>query len=492
VATLLEQLSDDEIDAILARDVPAASAQRFALSSQDIIGDEEVGVFFNVTSDSLATAAVAVLRAYASSDNFPEKRHYVTELKLSGEAHALPGPYRCALTRLSAKGEPGKVVQIWRKGWATSLDELEARLGRIFIDVQNGRYGLTRYWPNIARTSLKTLALARRTTKTASNPKADGETHTGTFAVSGGAAAPMEGDGAGVYSETLRIVDSPTTAATLAALTPIVQIGSQIIDPIAFDASAATVSTAKTATLVFRNLANTAAVRLAMEQTITPAQIETAFVGSGKLLPTASWKYLRRQWSEDAESNTGIFAIYFDRNTNTNTTPLYSSVSKEQVTRTWYRVDKATKDALVQPYAEDPAQALGIARASFTYDISDNASAAVTFSHQQYWVSDNHDRTFNVQQVGARQGTGAGTNIYFSYKQTLYDPAEWRVYNGAVQSKQRTYTWRCKYFTGEEWAAAAIAAEENQVVQGSVSIKTIRPNYVKAEWTVVLSDGTWE
>jgi hypothetical protein len=488
-------MATDNAKLIFAQMVNAKAAKLLYATYSELAQAREIAIWWKGEDQYLNAQIIKALDTYGSSLNYPTPCMYVVN-PFGDDHEEYTGTWRIVQNRMGSKSEGGGIVQVLREGWATALTESEARIGRYFVDTQNGTYGFTRYWPNIAITSLKALVTGLKDTKTVTDPQARGVTHTGTFALGQPTGEPQE-DGAGVVTQTLRMVSSPTSATTLAALTPVVQIGSQIIDPYAMVTAPTLVETEEaTASLTFRDLnpASATESKLTLKSEISDATLESALVGTAKWLPTG-WKVQSRGWQEDPASNTASFVVGFIWRNNTNIVPHVERVANDQVARTWYRVDATTKDALIRAAVTGPpAVALGIARSSFTYDYNgDGTGSSDTFTHAALYVTDHHDRTFSVQQVGTRQGAGATTNIYYSKSFTTKDPVESRIYNGIAQTKQRTYTHYIKYFTGEEWAAAAIetAAGSAEVVEGSVNIKTIRPNYVKAEWTEVALAGTW-
>lgn len=395
--------------------VRAKDAKFISATYSSLAQSRELVIGWPGQNDFLNEQILRALDKYSSSLNFPNERLYV--VNPLGDDEKFSGTWRIVTNRMGSKAEGGGIVQVLREGWATALTESEARIGRYFVDTQNGTYGFSRYWPNIAITSLKALVTGLTGTKTVTNPLARGVVHAGTFALGQPTGEPQE-DGAGVIQQTLRLVSTPTTIVRLEAtpaatvtlddVTPLVQIGSQIIDPTVIDPLIAAgppatdtglVDCARVATLTFRDLNPTAAVRLLCEETAKPSEFQTAFAASASTILTSGWKYASRAWSDDAETNTGSLIVTFTRNTNTNVTPLVERISNNSAIRTWYTVDSATKDVLTRDYSASPAVALGIARASFSFD-HDGDGAASTFVHSDLSIVDNHDRTFTVQQNG--------------------------------------------------------------------------------------------
>ena len=186
----------------------------------------------------------------------------------------------------------------------TTLEE-DARLIKKDTDINSNGFQLERMWAYIDATVADTLSAAREADSPVINPKADGQTYTGTFVISNVTsqeATSGADDNNQRYVniiETLVRVASPADVTALATLEPIIEQGNEIITGFSWEDGEE-----DDLKYTYKNL-NPASRDTMMG--LSDSSLVTSISGAG-------WTYIDREFTEE-ENNTGTFVIFFKKET---------------------------------------------------------------------------------------------------------------------------------------------------------------------------------
>jgi hypothetical protein len=166
-------------------------------------------------------AAIDYLREYTSTTNEAKSFSVLNPVALGTHEAPYSGTWRCASV---GRDKDGRIVQVLRYGWATTLAEDEARIAEPTGAPATGSYTITRYWPNIANTSLeglvRTLKATTSYTSSSTSVLVEGKAITPglVFAASGVRGGRAE-DGSGIVYQTLTLLQSISGANSAAVAT---------------------------------------------------------------------------------------------------------------------------------------------------------------------------------------------------------------------------------------------------------------------------------
>jgi hypothetical protein len=303
-----------EAEVIRKHVVPWEQARIAEMSGNSIEDSDQVVLFWPWNDDKLMVKARRLLDQETSAKNAADcgqgkHKHYVTDAV--GDGMPLAGDWRGVQTRLvkpQGEEQPG-IYQTLRRGWATALSDSETRLAGCEGSPADAGFAVTIMWPNIANTAIDDLTAARLTTLTVPDPIIEGEKYTGTFACGPLQGQKVEGDGAGVITQTLTKLNTiaATTGANigtaLAAMKYTVQHDASVLNLFGFQTGAG-----EDMAVVIPNLDPADANWTKCMVTATNADILAAFVN----VPNTShgWTYHGRQWRKQT-NNTAALAITF-------------------------------------------------------------------------------------------------------------------------------------------------------------------------------------
>ena len=186
---------------------------------------------------------------------------------------------------------------------SSDLDEADARLVGFVGDPQIAGSRMTREWKWLLPTAADTLYTSALGTTSVTDPKADNQAFTGTFAVA--TLAPIkEPDGTVTIRQVLTKVTAITAYTDLAALTPRVKRGKEKVNPETFTGWQSDLETCE---LTYLNLTVGSLAVLNTVATVTDANLETE---ANDNADTQTWKIRQRVFTKN-EDNTGTFICTF-------------------------------------------------------------------------------------------------------------------------------------------------------------------------------------
>ena len=200
----------------------------------------------------------------------------------------------------------------------TTTPEASARLVRKEGNPAIEGFVLTRSWPYIDAAYVDTLAAALDVATLVTNPQADAQTYTGSFAVSEVRSFTEETDGTferyGVIIQTLtKVFTAITTAVSLKSAQYQVLAGIDALEPFGLKPG-----DSKYKTYVFKHLDPT---KQATVEAFTRTNLDTI---------DTNYTFVKSKW-EDEDDNTGTFTVLFEAKTFTNTTPDYANRGRDDI-----------------------------------------------------------------------------------------------------------------------------------------------------------------
>lgn len=192
---------------------------------------KQITIWWPDEDDQYAERLVSFLYVYGHPSNYPTTgRFYVDQAEAGGpflsSKKIWPGRWRFVGAIKQSNDNEGMteampgVLATYRFGFASTLENSETRLRGVLVDPIFQKRLLTTEWQNIDPQSVKTLIdteTARLPTTLISNPIIDGQTFTGSFAVSS-VSDDLSEEGTGLIRRRLTEVSVITTVANLQAL----------------------------------------------------------------------------------------------------------------------------------------------------------------------------------------------------------------------------------------------------------------------------------
>jgi len=285
---------------LLERSLQEKDAKLIYCDFKPILGTREMLRMWPLASSNQTRDTVMALDLYSSAKNYPKQLHHVTD-PFSDRTEEYTGIWRVIDNRVAKHGEDEGVYQLLREGWATSLEEDEARFSAVQGTNADGTLAFTRTWPNINPTLVAALTATLKATASVTNPKLEGVEQTGTFASSQVAGQIMPEDGAGIVSQVLTLTTTIGTgtgsqlATALAARKYTKTRNNEILSLFNLETGEA-----DTEALVFTNLLP--ADETKCMTTITDANLVSALA--------SGWTYAGRNWKTE-QNGTATFTVAF-------------------------------------------------------------------------------------------------------------------------------------------------------------------------------------
>ena len=294
---------------MLAMDAAKIAAERLV----PLTGDEEITLQWNIPY-----GAVEEAKAWVQLN-----RRTVTDTKLA--RRSLDGTWRSVSfeVRHNVRDKTTDIFHTFGEGWQIDLNQKNARMRIVSGDAQTNVLSFEQYWPYVDPKKADDLAPDLTAITTVTNPKAAGETWTGTWAV-GKIPGQTNEDGSVRLGRLLTKVTAIPTAATsddivtiLKAMTKTCSSEAEILNLFGIQTGAG-----KAVVCMWSGFAPDDTTKAALRDTLTDAGLEDSDLG-----PSAAYSYHSRKVVTSQDTNVvTLTVVYRDVDWN-NTTPTYKHLA---------------------------------------------------------------------------------------------------------------------------------------------------------------------